>query len=162
MLPYLINPAQPSIRKTNFTEIGTNLHANGAINGPCQYNSTTCTQIAPTKGVCEDNGGIWWGAGATDPSTAGIPSEGLTLCCDVAVWQANHGQTISTDIYPLEAFAIRDDNYKLVINNYEAYDATSNSCARHLDQGILQDQRKRSRFRSSTRQMRICWLAAKS
>ena len=128
MLPYLVNPAQPSIRKTNFTEIGTNLHANGEINGPCQYNTTTCTQIAPTKSVCEDNSGIWWGAGATDPSTAGIPSGGLKLCCDVAVWQANHAQTISTDIYPLEAFAIRNDHYKLVINDYQAYDATSNSC----------------------------------
>ena len=128
MLPYLVNPTQPSIRKTNYTEIGTNLHANSEINGPCQYNTTTCTQIAPTKGVCEDNNGIWWGAGATDPSTAGIPSDGLKLCCDVAVWQANHAQTISTDIYPLEAFGIRNDRYKLVVNGYQAYDATSNSC----------------------------------
>ena len=128
ILPYLVNPAQPSIRKTNYTEIGTNLHANGEINGPCQYNTTTCTQIAPSKSVCEDNNGIWWGSGATDPSTAGIPADGLKLCCDVAVWQANHAQTISTDIYPLEAFAIRNPRYKLVINDYQAYDATSNSC----------------------------------
>ena len=122
-------PAQPSIRKTNYTQIGTNLHANGEINGPCQYNATTCTQIAPTKGVCEDNNGIWWGAGATDPSTAGIPAEGLTLCCDVAVWQADHGQTISSNIYPLEAYAIRNNRYKLVINDYQSYDATANACA---------------------------------
>ena len=128
MLPYLVNPTQPSIRKTNYTEIGTNLHANSEINGPCQYNTTTCTQIAPTKSVCEDNNGIWWGAGATDPSTAGIPGDGLKLCCDVAVWQANHAQTISTDIYPLEAFGIRNDSYKLVVNGYQAYDATSNAC----------------------------------
>ncbi len=128
ILPYLTNPRQPSIRKTNYTEIGTNLHANGEINSPCQYNTTTCTQIAPTKGVCEDNNGIWWGPGATDPSTAGIPPEGLKLCCDVAVWQANHGQTISTNIYPLEAFGIRNDRYKLVVNGYQAYEATSNSC----------------------------------
>jgi hypothetical protein len=128
MLPYLLNPKQPSIRTTNYSEIGTNLHANAEINGPCQYNTTTCTQIAPSKSVCEDNSGIWWGAGATDPSTAGIPTQGLTLCCDVAVWQADHSQTISTDIYPLAAFAIRNPTYKLVINNYKAYDATSNAC----------------------------------
>lgn len=128
MLPYLQNPNQPEIRKTNFTQIGTNLHANGAINGPCQYNTTTCTQIAPTKGVCEDNNGIWWGAGATDPSTTGIPADGLKLCCDVAVWQADHNQTISSNIYPLAAVAIRNDSYKLVMNSYQAYDATSNSC----------------------------------
>jgi hypothetical protein len=128
MLPYLLNPGQPGIRKTNYTEIGTNLHANGVINAPCQYNTTTCTQIAASKSVCEDNNGIWWGAGATDPSTAGIPSGGLTLCCDVAVWQANHSQTISTDIYPLQGYGIRNANYKLVVNDYQAYDPTSNSC----------------------------------
>jgi hypothetical protein len=129
MLPYLKNPAQPSIRKTNFTEIGTNLQANGAINGPCQYNATTCTQIAPSKGVCEDNNGIWWGAGATDPSTAGIPAQGLMLCCDVAVWQHDHNQPISTDIYPYRADAIRNETFKLVVNNYNSYDAETDACA---------------------------------
>ncbi len=78
--------------------------------------------------MCEDNNGIWWGAGATDPSTTGIPADGLKLCCDVAVWQADHNQTISSNIYPLAAVAIRNDSYKLVMNSYQAYDATSNSC----------------------------------
>jgi len=128
ILPYLLNPSQPAIRKTNFTQIGTNLHANGEINAPCQFNTTTCSQIAPTKSVCEDNSGIWWGPGATDPSTVGIPADGLKLCCDVAIWQANHAQTISTNIYPLEAVAIRNASYKVVVNSFEAYDATSNSC----------------------------------
>ncbi|MGH7987303.1 MAG: sulfatase-like hydrolase/transferase [Candidatus Binataceae bacterium] len=129
MFPYLENPQQPSLRSTNFIQIGTNLHANGAINGPCVYATTTCTQIAPTKGVCEDNNGIWWGPGATDPSTAGIPPEGLPLCCDVAVWQHDHGQTIASYIYPLEAYAIRNDHYKLVINHYQSYNAGTNACA---------------------------------
>ncbi len=129
MLPYLKNPKQRSIRKSNYTDIGTNLQANGAINGPCQYNTTTCTQIAPSKGVCEDNNGIWWGAGATDPSTAGIPADGLRLCCDVAIWQHDHNQTISTDIYPFRAYAIRNDSYKIVVNNTYSYDADANACA---------------------------------
>jgi hypothetical protein len=129
MLPYLKNPNQPNIRKSSFTQIGTNEHANGQINGPCQYNTTSCTQIAPTKGVCEDNHGIWWGAGATDPSTEGIPPEGLAFCCDVAIWQHDHGQTVLTDIYPLEAHAIRNPNYKIVVNNYNSYDSATNACA---------------------------------
>lgn len=129
MLPYLKNPNQPSIRETNYTEIGTNRHANGEINGPCVYAGTTCTQIAPTKGVCDDNNGIWWGPGATDPSTRGIPADGLPLCCDVAIWQHDHGETISDNIYPLQAYAIRNDHYKLVINKYQSYDATTNACA---------------------------------
>ena len=159
MLPYLLNPKQTSIRKTNYTEIGTNLHASGAINGPCQYNTTTCTQIAPTKGVCEDNNGIWWGAGATDPSTAGIPSEGLTMCCDVAVWQANHSQPIVTDIYPLQAYGIRNENYKLVVNNYQDYDATSNSCVATSTRSFT-GSTKTFPCRSSTPPMPTCWQTA--
>jgi len=131
LLPYLENPNQPSIRTTNYTEIGTNQHANGVLNGPCLYSSgATCTQIAPTKGVCEDNNGVWWGPGATDPSTHGIPAEGLALCCDVAIWQHDHGGTVTiTNIYPLQAYAMRNDGYKLVINKYQSYDAPSNACA---------------------------------
>ena len=138
MLPYLTNPDQPDIRKSSFTQIGTNQHANGQINGPCVYNTTTCTQIAPTKGVCEDNNGIWWGAGATDPSTAGIPPEGLAFCCDVAVWQHDHGQTVITDIYPLEAHAIRNKNFKIVVNNYNAYDDATNACKQETSNEFYQ------------------------
>lgn len=129
MLPYLINPNQASIRKMNYTEIGTNFHANGAINGPCQYAGGICTQIAPTKGVCEDNNGIWWGPGATDPSTKGIPAEGLTYCCDVAIWQHDHSQPISDQIYPLNAYGVRNHHYKLAVSHYRSYDATANVCA---------------------------------
>jgi hypothetical protein len=129
MLPYLKNPARASIRKTNYTEVGTNLHANGEINGPCQYGQGICTQIAPTKGVCEDNNGTWWGAGADDPTTEGIPAGGFTLCCQVAKFQAdNHLTPMVTQIYPLEAKAIRNKNYKIVVNSYEGYDPASDSC----------------------------------
>jgi hypothetical protein len=129
MLPYLKKPGHASIRKTNYTEVGTNLHANGEINGPCQYGQGICTQIAPTKGVCEDNNGTWWGAGADDPSTSGIPAGGFTLCCEVAQWQHDHDlQPMVTQIYPLSAKAIRNKNYKIVVNSYEAYDTASDSC----------------------------------
>ena len=37
-------------------------------------------------------------------------------------------QTISTNIYPLDAVAIRNDRYKLVVNDYQSYDAASNAC----------------------------------
>jgi hypothetical protein len=132
MLPYLKTPGRASIRKTNYTEIGTNFHANGVINGPCQYGLGICTQIAPTQGVCEDNNGIWWGAGATDPSTKGIPPGGFSLCCEVAAWQHDHPDPempqMVTNIFPLAAKAIRNNDFKLVINSYEAYDSASNSC----------------------------------
>ena len=142
ILPYLKNPYQPSIRNTNYTEIGTNYHANGAINGPCVYNETTCTQIAPTKGVCQDNSGVWWGPGATDPSTAGIPPEGLAMCCDVAIWQHDHGETISDNIYtstssnPLLIFHISYvDGHGNVIVEYSgiAHDCILSFFGCHMD-----------------------------
>lgn len=130
MLPYLANPAQPSLRKWNFTQVGVNYQANGTVNGPCQI-SSTCTQIPVTKGVCEDNGGIWWGAGATDPVTAGIPSTGLPYCCDVNVWRTNQGKSTYT-LQPLDSVAVRNDRYKVVSNYFMDYDAATNACAPRL------------------------------
>jgi len=127
MLPYLANPAQASLRKWNFTQVGVNYQANGALNGPCQI-SSTCTQIPVTKSVCEDNGGIWWGAGATDPVTAGIPANGFQYCCQVNVWRANQGQPTYT-LQPLDSVAVRNDRYKVVSNYFQDYDAATNACA---------------------------------
>jgi hypothetical protein len=127
MLPYLTNPDMRSIRKWNFTQVGVNYQANDAINGPCQI-ASTCTQIPVSKSVCEDNSGIWWGSGATDPVTAGIPAAGLTYCCDVNVFRANQGQPGYT-IQPLESIGIRNDRYKIVSNYTQSYDATANACA---------------------------------
>ena len=127
MLPYLANPAQASLRKWNFTQVGINYQANGALNGPCQIGNT-CTQIPVTKGVCEDNGGIWWGAGATDPVTAGIPAAGLQYCCQVNIWRTNQGQSTYT-LQPLDSVAVRNDRYKVVSNYFNDYDAATNACA---------------------------------
>jgi hypothetical protein len=127
MLPYLTNPNMRNIRKWNFTQVGVNYQANGAINGPCQI-ASTCTQIPVSKSVCEDNAGIWWGAGATDPVTAGIPAAGLTYCCDVNVFRANQGQPGYT-IQPLDSIGIRNDRYKIVSNFVQSYDAATNACA---------------------------------
>jgi hypothetical protein len=127
MLSYLADPNQRSLREWNFTQVGVNFQANGAINGPCQI-ASTCTQIPVTKSVCEDNGGIWWGSGATDPVTAGIPPGGFTYCCEVNVWRANQGQPTYT-IQPLESVAMRNDRYKVVRNYVQDYDAVANVCA---------------------------------
>ncbi|MGH8224953.1 MAG: sulfatase-like hydrolase/transferase [Gammaproteobacteria bacterium] len=132
LLPYLENPDQAEIRTTNYTEIGTNTHANGVLNGPCVFpgtsatGGTACTQITPSAGVCHDNGGSWWGPDPDDPS---VPSEGLALCCDVAIWQHDHDEEIISTIYPKSAEAIRNDNYKLVVNKYNSYNAGANACA---------------------------------
>src|SRR5215468_7569256 len=84
MLPYLTNPQQGSIRTSSFTQVGPNIQANGGLNGPCVFN-TSCSQIPPTQGVCEDNGGTWWGpyAANANPPKPYIPPSGVTYCCNV-------------------------------------------------------------------------------
>ncbi len=127
MLPYLTNPEQGSIRKWNFTQIGLNLQADGALNGPCQF-ASSCSHIPVTKGVCEDNAGVWFGKGATG-SSAGvpIPTEGFTYCCEVQQWLVAQNQP-PLAIIPQSGVAVRDDRYKLVRNDTKAYDAATNAC----------------------------------
>jgi hypothetical protein len=116
--PYLENPRQPSIRTSNFTQVGPNLQANGGMNGPCQMGGTSCSQIPVSKSVCEDNNGIWWGVGADDPSTAG--PQGLKYCCEVNGYLASQGRPILT-LQPNYSTAIRNDRYKIVQNTTNAY-----------------------------------------
>ena len=124
MLPYLLNPQQEGLRSWNYTEVGTNLQANGTLNGPCQF-SGSCSQIPVTKGVCEDNGGAWWGPGAVSPQTQ------LTYCCQVQQYLYNKTKTqpaTPITILPLTSVAIRNAGYKLVRNSVNNYDAGSNAC----------------------------------
>lgn len=124
MLPYLTNPDQPSIRRSNFTQIGVNLQVNHALNGPCVI-GTSCTQIPVTKGVCEDNGGIWWGPMADAPGTAG--PEGLPECCNVNAFRAAQGLSLYTG-NPLTALAIRNQRYKIVQNFSRVYGSPEQPC----------------------------------
>jgi len=123
MLPYVVNPAQPSLRTTNFTQIGPNLQANGANNGPCIIGSS-CTQIPVSKGVCEDNNGVWYGVGS---DVEGVPAEGLLRCCNANAFLAARNEPTFT-INPDYATAVRDDHYKLVQNRTMQYESQDVEC----------------------------------
>ena len=128
MMPYLTNPNQPSLRKYNFTQGGLNLQANGAHNPPCviqafDISPAQCTQTPISKSVCEDNGGVWWGPDATDESTFG---GGLAEC-----WQVNQSiykhdpdnyENEKVNQSPQTAVAVRNQQYKLVKNQWMDYD----------------------------------------
>lgn len=126
MLPYLRNPQQRSIRAWNYTEVGINLQIGGVPNQPCVI-SGGCTQIPVSKSVCEDNNGVWWGAGADAPETEGIPAEGYTYCCQVNAFLAAEGQPLYS-ITPLVSVGIRNDRYKIVQNEYNAYVSQEQPC----------------------------------
>ncbi len=131
LLPYVANPKQTRIRRWNFTQVGVNLQANSAINGPCTI-GVSCTQIPVTKSVCEDNSGTWWGAGHDDPMTDGVPPEGFKYCCEVnAFLVANSGDPQGDPPYaitPLTSVGIRNNRYKIVQNSLKAYVSQEQPC----------------------------------
>jgi hypothetical protein len=123
MLPYLTNPSQASIRAWNFTQIGPNIQANGAVNGPCTIGQA-CTQIPVSKSVCHDNNGVWWGP---DPDEASLQPEGLTRCCNVNAFLASQGQPLPV-ISPDSSVAIRNDRFKIVQNTTYLYVSQDEQC----------------------------------
>jgi len=137
LLPYLSDPAQPGIRTLNFTQGGYNLQANGLRNGACIVKTviagtaaaSICTQSVFDKGPCEDNAGVWWGPGYTDPSvlTSGHPpSTGYRSCWEVNQSQYKAGQPL-TPIAPEITIAMRNDGYKLVRNTIQTYNPATDS-----------------------------------
>lgn len=128
MLPYLTNPRQESLRTWNYTEVGVNLQANGAINAPCVI-SGACTQIPVTQSVCEDNNGVWWGKGHNAPITDGAPEDGFRYCCEVNQFVvANQRVEAPYNITPLISVGIRNARYKIVENAVRAYVSQDEPC----------------------------------
>ena len=129
LMPYLRNPQQPAIRTFNYSEGGLNIQKNGAHNGPCVIGRTndaggTCSQTPINKGVCEDNGGVWWGEGATDPSVSAAVDE---------CWQVNqqiYGSLADPSTYnsvkvgqaPQIYYTARDARFKFIHSNWKDYD----------------------------------------
>jgi arylsulfatase A-like enzyme len=100
LLPYLTGQAQGSIRKTNFTQTGTNQQAPGVI-PPCVLNigpTKVCLQIFTNAGLCTTEGGTFY--------------PDLQNCCQAVAQGAAQGETIT--ILPHDSWAIRDVEFKLV------------------------------------------------
>jgi hypothetical protein len=111
MLPYITNPNQPEIRQTNFTQTGNNIHS--STPSPCVIPLTspaTCVQIFNVVGVCNYEGGDWYGSGA--------PVQ-YKSCCEMtnAYPTTPALQTLypsGITILPDYQSATRDDSYKIV------------------------------------------------
>lgn len=109
VLPYLTDPGHASIRNTNYTEMGTNISSSTVADPPpCVIpSSNVCVQVFPQQGVCEDQGGTWYGPGSTE-----VPA-GLGSCCAVNDYLVANGEA-AVDILPDSQKAIRNEFYKLV------------------------------------------------
>ncbi len=127
LLAYLNRADQPSVRSINFSQGGANIQRNGGRNGPCVIGGNTCSHIPINKGVCEDNGGVWWGAGATDASVPNRPT-GYQTCCQVNQALYKAGQPM-IGIMPDTSTAIRNATHKVVRNTVQQYSPATDSCA---------------------------------
>jgi len=129
MLAYLTNPGQSDIRQFNFTEGGLNIQKDGAHNAPCVVgaNPGSCSQTPLNKGVCEDNGGVWWGPGADDQSV----NEAVDEC-----WQVNQSiynaledkstyNSAKVSQFPQVYYAARDKHFKLVVSSWLDFDPSN-------------------------------------
>ena len=129
LLPYLTKVDQSSLRTINFTQAGYNIQANGGRNAPCVFSASSCSQVPISKSVCQDNGGVWWGSGYTDPTV--VPNGGVGYTSCYAVNQAKYiagGNNMSAPapnaqvtINPEKSTAIRNDKYKLIQNYTQTF-----------------------------------------
>lgn len=126
LIAYLKRADQPSVRSINFSQGGGNIQRNGGRNGPCVIGGNTCSHTPINKGVCEDNGGVWWGSGATDASVPNRPA-GYQSCCQVNQALYKSGLAM-VDIMPDTSTAIRNATHKVVRNTLQQYDPTTDSC----------------------------------
>lgn len=132
MLPYLRQAGAAPVRTHNFTQGGYNLQAFGKNNGPCVLGDSPgyCSQTPMSKSICEDNGGVWWGAGATDAS---VPperrAEGYTTCCQTiqAIYKQSGGAKLVVQL-PGSNMALRNEHYKLVRTRDVLYTPATDSC----------------------------------
>jgi hypothetical protein len=129
MLPYLVNPQQKSVRKTNFTQTQPNLKAAGYVVPPCVVASVnTCVQLFPSQSLCGSEGGVWWGPGNDGSAPVGAGGS-QPDCCAVNKYQLTQNpQLPAYTVLPDWQMAMRDDAYKLVRYQTTDYDTSTAAC----------------------------------
>jgi arylsulfatase A-like enzyme len=112
MLPYLTNVNQPSIRQTNFTQTGNNIHVSPPA--PCVLTLTsppTCVQLFNVRQLCNFEGGDWYGP---DDPAGGVS---YNTCCDVqraGIYKDADGNPVTLSQLPVDQMATRNNQFKLV------------------------------------------------
>ncbi len=126
MLAYLTNPSQPSVRRTNFTQLGLGILPPSVKTWPCVLKigpvNLSTDVLFTSESVCADQSGTWFGP------TADQPNPPYPTSCAVR----ESGLYSSLSIIPNRVWALRNDRYKLVkverapcdvgLGEYEFYD----------------------------------------
>lgn len=121
MLAYLTTPDQGALRAINFSEMGTNLPnpAAGVVAQPCVVEAAdVCFTIFPNKALCDDQGGVWYGAGS---GLINVPATGFDHCGQVMSYRKALDPADATKVLPDSSKATSTGAYKLVRQNRKTY-----------------------------------------
>lgn len=121
MLAYLTDPEANAIREINFSEMGTNFvnPEAGIVPQPCVVEAAeVCFSIFPIKALCDDQSGVWYGAGS---GLAGVPEAGFDHCGQVMSYRKALDASDATKVLSDSSKAVSDGKYKLVRMNRKTY-----------------------------------------
>lgn len=121
MLTYLTEPGHEALRTINFAEMGTNFPnpAAGIVAQPCVVEAAdTCFVIFPMKALCDDQGGVWYGAGS---GLSGVPEAGFEHCGQVMSYRTALNPADATKVLPDASKAASDGIHKLVRLNRKTF-----------------------------------------
>ena len=121
MYAYLTDPGSAALRTVNFAEMGTNFTnpATAIAPQPCVVEAAeVCFSIFPYKGLCDDQSGVWYGAGS---GLAGVPEEGFAHCGQVMSYRQARNPGDAVKVLPDASKAASDGTYKLVRMNRKTY-----------------------------------------
>jgi len=103
---YLANPDAQPVRDSNFSMSGRNL--SDSIPPPCVLTDVNiCLQLFPQKGLCQSEGGAWYGDDGV------VPGHSFTSCCAVNTFQVNNDEA-PFDILAETQRTVRNDRFKLL------------------------------------------------
>ena len=128
MLPYLTNPAQANIRRTNYAQLGVGRFSPDPSkrSWPCQIGNVCNDTLVDNQALCEkDNGGTWYGPGTTQAS--GV----LRSCCAVKQYQADLGNG-SITLAPVHQYAIRGGIFRGVVGAFKLVELQSLDCSKPI------------------------------
>jgi len=125
MLAYLTNPNQPSIRVTNYAQLGVGTFSPdpSVRSWPCQIGNTCNDTLVDNQPLCEnDNGGTWYGPGG---------KKQLNSCCAVKQYQASLGNDQVT-LAPVHQYAIRGGIFRGVLGAFKLVELQSLDCSKPI------------------------------
>ena len=123
MLPYLTNPAQPSLRAYNFTQTGINISAQASRPGPCVISSgpartPACNSFPKRRSASRREGS----GTATAQRLFQLPA--YASCCALES-APKASECAPFSILPLAQAAVRNDEFKLIQETNENCNSTS-------------------------------------